>query len=107
MRESWACRRTCGSRTGSFFNCLSLFCMFLMFLLLHVPHVCSRLPCAVHFGRQTLTVTVVGYVVFMLPANLTMRVVGAPMQLGVGVVFFGISNVCLSAARTYSAVAGL
>lgn len=43
----------------------------------------------------------------MLPANLGMRVVGPPRQLGAAVTFFGICATCLSGSKTYGAVIGL
>ncbi|KAF8851304.1 MFS general substrate transporter [Acephala macrosclerotiorum] len=54
-----------------------------------------------------LTVFFVGYMVFMLPANLGMRVIGPPRQLGAAVIFFGVCGTCLSAAKSYGAVIGL
>lgn len=43
----------------------------------------------------------------MLPANLGMRVIGPPRQLGIAVIFFGVCGTCLSAAKNYAAVMGL
>jgi MFS family permease len=45
--------------------------------------------------------------VFMLPANLGMRVIGPPRQLGIAVIFFGVCGICLAAAKNYGAVMGL
>ncbi|KUJ17697.1 MFS general substrate transporter [Mollisia scopiformis] len=54
-----------------------------------------------------LMVFFVGYMVFMLPANLGMRVIGPPRQLGAAVIFFGVCGTCLSAVKSYGAVIGL
>jgi MFS family permease len=43
----------------------------------------------------------------MLPANLGMRVIGPPRQLGIAVIFFGVCGTCLAAAKNYAAVMGL
>jgi MFS family permease len=45
--------------------------------------------------------------VFMLPANLAMRVVGPPRQLGLAVIFFGVCGTCLATAKNYATVVGL
>lgn len=50
---------------------------------------------------------VVGYMVFMLPANLGMRVIGPPRQLGLAVIFFGVCGTCLAASKNYATVIGL
>jgi MFS family permease len=52
-------------------------------------------------------VEVVGYMVFMLPANLGMRVIGPPRQVGLAVIFFGTCGTCLAAAKNYGSVMGL
>ncbi|KAH8820252.1 major facilitator superfamily domain-containing protein [Xylogone sp. PMI_703] len=54
-----------------------------------------------------LTVFFVGYMVFMLPANLGMRIVGPPRQLGAAVIFFGVCGTCLSASKAYGTVIAL
>jgi MFS family permease len=77
-----------------FFNCLMMFCML----------------SSLDLGRYLTTTNidpVVGYMVFMLPANLAMRVVGPPHQLGVAVAFFGVCGACLAAAKNYGTVLGL
>lgn len=43
----------------------------------------------------------------MLPANLFMRVIGPPRQLGAAVVFFGVCATCLSVTKNYGTVIGL
>lgn len=50
---------------------------------------------------------VVGYMVFMLPANLGMRIIGPPRQLGIAVIFFGACGTCLSASKNYGTIMGL
>lgn len=45
--------------------------------------------------------------VFILPANIGMRIIGPPQQLGFAVIFFGICGTCLSAVHNYSSVLGL
>jgi hypothetical protein len=52
-------------------------------------------------------VLVVGYMVFMLPANLGMRIIGPPRQLGIAVIFFGACGTCLSASKNYGTIMGL
>lgn len=54
-----------------------------------------------------LIVLVVGYMVFMLPANLGMRIIGPPRQLGIAVIFFGACGTCLSASKNYGTIMGL
>ncbi|RDW65994.1 hypothetical protein BP6252_09629 [Coleophoma cylindrospora] len=54
-----------------------------------------------------LTMFFVGYMVFMLPANLAMRIIGPPRQLGLAVIFFGVCGTCLAAAKNYATVIGL
>lgn len=56
---------------------------------------------------EVLIEIVVGYMVFILPANIAMRVVGPPRQLGIAVIFFGVCSTCLSAAHAYGSVLGL
>ena len=43
----------------------------------------------------------------MLPANLGMRVIGPPRQLGLAVIFFGVCGTCLAASKHYATVIGL
>lgn len=43
----------------------------------------------------------------MLPANLGMRIIGPPRQLGLAVIFFGICSTCMAAAKNYGSVMGL
>lgn len=50
---------------------------------------------------------VVGYMVFILPANIGMRVIGPPRQIGLAVIFFGICGTCLSAVHGYGPILGL
>jgi MFS family permease len=59
------------------------------------------------FTRRCADITVVGYMVFILPANIGMRIIGPPRQLGLAVIFFGVCGACLSAVHNYGSVLGL
>lgn len=83
-----------------FFNCLMMFCMSKASPL----HLCLI---NVFFNELTLLFPVVGYMVFMLPANLGMRIIGPPPQVGLAVIFFGTCSTCMAAAKSYGAVMGL
>lgn len=45
--------------------------------------------------------------VFILPANIGMRIIGPPLQLGLAVIFFGVCGTCISTVHNYSLVLGL
>jgi MFS family permease len=77
-----------------FFNCLMMFCTL-------------KQGFCILLSISKLIVLVVGYMVFMLPANLGMRVIGPPRQLGIAVIFFGVCGTCLSASKNYGTVMGL
>ena len=36
-----------------------------------------------------------------------MRVIGPPIQIGTGAIFFGVCSICLSVAKNYPTIAGL
>ena len=48
-----------------------------------------------------------GYIIFMIPANIFLRAVGPHRQLGVAVIAFGVMICCLSTARDSGAVLGI
>ncbi|KAH8699107.1 major facilitator superfamily domain-containing protein [Talaromyces proteolyticus] len=54
-----------------------------------------------------LTIFYVGYMVFMLPVNLTLRKLKANRSIGTAVIFFGVVMCSLSVAKSFSAVMGL
>lgn len=45
--------------------------------------------------------------VFILPANLGMRIIGPPRLLGLAVMFFGVCGTCLSTVHGYASILGL
>jgi hypothetical protein len=56
---------------------------------------------------NVLMVFFVGYLVFMIPANLNLRWVGAPTQIGMATLLFGVASICQTAIKTYSQELGI
>jgi cyanate permease len=54
-----------------------------------------------------LMIFFVGYLVFMIPANLNLRWVGAPTQIGIATLLFGVASVSQSAIKSYSQALGI
>ncbi|OCK99096.1 MFS general substrate transporter [Cenococcum geophilum 1.58] len=51
-----------------------------------------------------LSMFYVGYLTFMLPSNLAMRVISPPKMIGTAIIFFGICTLCLAATKKYAAI---
>lgn len=73
-----------------FFNCLMMFCK--------LSARCYVAP------TNTLVRPDVGYMVFELPAALSLRIIHPPYVYGTAVISFGICAACMSTAMSYAAV---
>jgi MFS family permease len=56
---------------------------------------------------NVLMIFFVGYLVFMIPANLNLRWVGAPTQIGIATLLFGVASISQSAIHTYAQALGI
>jgi hypothetical protein len=56
---------------------------------------------------NVLMIFFVGYLVFMIPANLNLRFVGAPTQIGIATIIFAIASLSQSAMKTYAQALGI